>query len=135
VATVIRAIALNQVSFGELCKVASKEALSGALMGGVLGLGIIATTFVYDGFSFGVAITVAISLPVVSLWANFLGAVLPLIAMKLGQSPAVTSAPLMTTIVDSTGLMIYFLCAKMVLPFYPPNHPAAAPGHALAWQS
>lgn len=49
-----------------------------------------------------VGLTVAISLPIVSLWANFLGGVFPLMSAHYGYNPAVTSAPLMTTVVDST---------------------------------
>ena len=56
--------------------------------------------------SFNVGVVVAISLPLVSLWANLLGAVLPLIAASLRANPALTSAPLMTTIIDSSGLLI-----------------------------
>ncbi len=62
-----------------------------------------------------VGLTVAVSLPVVSLWANVLGGILPLAAARLGLQPAVTSAPLMTTVVDSSGLVIYFLIAKWIL--------------------
>jgi Mg/Co/Ni transporter MgtE len=54
--------------------------------------------------SFNVGVVVCISLPLVSLWANLLGAALPLLAARLRRNPAVTSAPLMTTIIDSTGL-------------------------------
>jgi Mg/Co/Ni transporter MgtE len=48
----------------------------------------------------------------VSLWANGLGALLTLLADRLKFDPAVTSVPFMTTIVDSTGLVIYFYIAK-----------------------
>ena len=54
--------------------------------------------------SFNVGVVVCISLPLVSLWANLLGAALPLLAARLRRNPAVTSAPLMTTVIDSTGL-------------------------------
>lgn len=45
---------------------------------------------------------VAVSLPLVSLWANLLGGLFPLLAVWMGYNPAVTSAPLMTTVVDSS---------------------------------
>ncbi len=54
-------------------------------------------------------------LQIVSCWANFLGGVFPLLSVKLGLNPAVTSAPLMTTVVDSTGLIIYFFIAKLIM--------------------
>lgn len=52
---------------------------------------------------------------IVSLWANLLGGVFPLLSAHYGYNPAVTSAPLMTTVVDSTGLLIYFLIAKWIM--------------------
>lgn len=52
---------------------------------------------------------------VVSLWANMLGGVFPLLSAKAGLNPAVTSAPLMTTVVDSSGLVIYFYVARVVM--------------------
>jgi Mg/Co/Ni transporter MgtE len=51
----------------------------------------------------------------VSLWANGLGALLTLLAERLKFDPAITAVPLMTTAVDSTGLVIYFYIAKLVL--------------------
>lgn len=55
------------------------------------------------------------ALQLVSLWANFLGALLTLLADRMKFDPAVTSVPFMTTIVDSTGLIIYFYIAKWML--------------------
>ncbi len=52
---------------------------------------------------------------VVSLWSNGLGAFLTLSSVKLHLDPAMTSAPLMTTIVDTTGLVIYFLIAQAII--------------------
>jgi Mg/Co/Ni transporter MgtE len=54
-------------------------------------------------------------LQIVSCWANLLGGLFPLLSVQMGLNPAVTSAPLMTTCVDSTGLLIYFLVAKVVM--------------------
>ena len=54
-------------------------------------------------------------LKIISLWANMLGVALPLLAQRLRLNPAVTAAPLMTTIVDATGLLIYFYIAKYVI--------------------
>lgn len=55
------------------------------------------------------------TLQLVSLWANVLGGVFPLLSARFGFNPAVTSAPLMTTVVDSSGLIIYFYIAKVVM--------------------
>mmetsp|Transcript_5108 Transcript_5108/g.6941 ORF Transcript_5108/g.6941 Transcript_5108/m.6941 type:complete len:198 (+) Transcript_5108:97-690(+) len=115
VATVIRAIALGHLKPKHLMFVMAKESSAGLLMGAGLGVLIFLISLVWDGISPRVGVTVAISLPVVSLWANLLGGVFPLVAVWFGYNPAVTSAPLMTTVVDSSGLVIYFLIAKMVL--------------------
>mmetsp|Transcript_32720 Transcript_32720/g.82072 ORF Transcript_32720/g.82072 Transcript_32720/m.82072 type:complete len:196 (+) Transcript_32720:99-686(+) len=115
VATVIRALAMKQVSIGDTLVCVAKEAAAGLIMGSLLGACIFLLSFVWNGISPAVGLTVGVALPVVSLWANALGAVLPILAAKLGQNPAVTSAPLMTTIVDSSGLVIYFYIAKLLL--------------------
>lgn len=58
---------------------------------------------------------VAIALPAVSLWANASGAFFTLAAHRLKFDPAVTSVPLMTTIVDLAGIAIYFYIAECVM--------------------
>ena len=77
--------------------------------------GVFSFSFIYPGFEPKVALTVAVSLPIISLWANTLGVALPLLAQRLRLNPAVTAAPLMTTIVDATGLLIYFFIAKYII--------------------
>ncbi len=52
---------------------------------------------------------------VVSIWSNGLGAFLTLASAKVHLDPAMTSAPLMTTIVDTTGLIIYFMIARAII--------------------
>lgn len=84
-------------------------------MGSVLGALILTFSRIWESISDEVAVTVAISLPLVSLWANILGGVLPLVSARFGFNPAVTSAPLMTTVVDSSGLIIYFFIARLVM--------------------
>ena len=115
VSTVIRALALKHVRPRDALLVAAKESAAGALMGVVLGLLIFLLSAVWSGISQSVGVVVAVALPLVSLWSNLLGGLLPLLAAAMGRNPAVTAAPLMTTIVDSTGLVIYFLVAKVVL--------------------
>lgn len=115
VTTVLRALALKQLSYRDVFRTVAKEAGAGCLMGAVLGLFILAFSAIWAGISTKVGVVVAIAIPLVSLWANGLGAFLTLAADKLKFDPAVTSVPLMTTIVDSTGLMIYFYIAKLML--------------------
>lgn len=113
--SVIRALALDQLTFKDLSGTVAKELVAGALMGSVLGLGVLALALTTHAFTTEVAWVVAISLPLVSGWSNGLGAFLTLGSHKLNLDPAMTSAPLMTTIVDSTGLVIYFKIASVVL--------------------
>ncbi|PSC68680.1 Magnesium transporter [Micractinium conductrix] len=114
-ATVIRALALGQLRAADWAQVVWKECLSGVFMGGLLGSAILVFSHMWSGMTTQVGLTVAIALPIVSCWANLLGGVFPLLSAKLGFNPAVTSAPLMTTVVDSTGLVIYFWIAKLVM--------------------
>eukprot|EP00877_Chromochloris_zofingiensis_P006942 jgi/Chrzof1/2500/Cz11g17250.t1 len=83
--------------------------------GAILGLSVLLFALVWNGISMQVGAAVAIALPLVSLWANGLGAFLTLLADRLRFDPAVTSVPFMTTIVDSTGLVIYFYIATWIL--------------------
>jgi Mg/Co/Ni transporter MgtE len=114
-ATVIRALALGHLRPSDYLMVMRKEALAGGAMGAFLGLCLFLFSFLWSGLPRGVAVTVAISLPVVSVWANFLGGVFPLLSAYLGKNPAVTSAPLMTTVVDATGLAIYLYIGKLII--------------------
>lgn len=115
VSTVIKALALKQIKQRELASVVWKEACAGVLMGALLGAIVLAASFVWPGLDSEVGAVVAIALPVVSLWSNGLGAFLTLVADRYKMNPAVTSVPLLTTIVDSTGLVIYFYIAKLML--------------------
>ncbi|GBF91501.1 magnesium transporter [Raphidocelis subcapitata] len=115
VTTVIRALALKQVTNKDVVRVVLKEAGAGCMMGAVLGLAILGFSCIWSGISTQVGATVAIALPLVSLWANGLGAFLTLLADRLKVDPAVTSVPLLMTIVDSTGLVLYFYIAQIML--------------------
>jgi magnesium transporter len=61
------------------------------------------------------AITVSITIFIIVVWANSLGALLPLLAAKLKIDPTVVSGPVMSTLVDATGLFIYFTIAHLIL--------------------
>jgi Mg/Co/Ni transporter MgtE len=115
VTSVIRALALKQITNRDIPRVVLKEAGAGCLMGALLGLAILAGSVAWDGISTEVGAAVAVALPLVSLWANGLGAFLTLLADRLKLDPAVTSVPAMTTLVDSTGLMLYFVVARWML--------------------
>src|SRR5688500_3851178 len=67
------------------------------------------------GVSADLALVVGVSAGFIVLWAGMVSAVLPLVLRRLGVDPAVVSAPMITTVVDGTGLIIYFEIARRVL--------------------
>jgi magnesium transporter len=119
---VIRAMALGELRLAEWWKVAGREILSGLLLGAILaavGFGRIALwsafSDIYGPHWILVAMTVSCSLVGVVLWGTLSGALLPLFIRKLGGDPATSSAPFVATLVDVTGLIIYFTVAFLIM--------------------
>jgi magnesium transporter len=112
--TIIRALALGEMDKKNLLKPLWHELRVGLLLG--LGMGIVAygRALLWRTGS-GVALTVAVAIFVIVVWANVLGSVLPLLAQKFKIDPTVVSGPAMTTLVDATGLFIYFTVAGILL--------------------
>jgi magnesium transporter len=119
---VIRAIALGEVQLQDWWRVAQREVAAGLALGGILGIiGFLRIT-VWSAFSdlYGphwllVAATVASALVGVVLWGTLVGSLLPFVLRKLGFDPATSSAPFVATLVDVTGLVIYFSIGVVVL--------------------
>jgi magnesium transporter len=119
---VIRALALGEVGLRDWWRVMRRELFAGLSLGAILGtVGFLRIT-IWSAFSsmygehwLGVAITVALSLVGVVLWGTLTGSLLPLVLRRLGFDPATSSAPFVATLVDVTGLVIYFTVATMVL--------------------
>jgi magnesium transporter len=113
--TLTRSLAIGDVQTKDWLRVLRREVATAALIGTTLGL--LGFLRAFLGWSAGVelSLVVAISLPVVVLWASAVGSLLPLAAKRLGIDPAVMSAPFITTFVDATGLIIYFEIALRVL--------------------
>ena len=113
-ATIIRELATGNITTHDAFKVWWHEARVALLLG--LGMAIPAylraITWVDNPM---LAVTVAVSITVLVLWATGVGSLLPLIAAKYGVDPALVSGPLMSTMVDATGLLIYFSIAKIFL--------------------
>ncbi len=109
----IRAIATNDVKTQDWLKVFVKELLIGIIIG--ISLGVLASVigFVRGGAVIGLVI--GITMILIVLIANLLGAVFPFILSKLKIDPAVASAPLITTIMDALGLIIYFTVAAIII--------------------
>ncbi len=111
---VIRALALDEVRPTDLRRIIFREARVGALLGALLG--VVALPVASPFFGFEIALVIGLTLFAICTWASFVGSLLPLVAKRHNVDPAVFSAPLVTTLVDATGLIIYFTVAKMVLP-------------------
>jgi magnesium transporter len=111
---VIRAMAVAEVRFGDIPRVIWREARVGLMLGVMLAV----MSFLPVAVLFGSDIGLVVSFTLVALctWATFAGAMLPMLAQRVGVDPAVVSAPLITTLVDATGLVVYFLIARAVLP-------------------
>lgn len=119
---IIQAMALGEVTIRDWWRVMRREIISGALMGAILGalgfLRIFVWTFftpMYGEYWYLVAATVALALTGVVLWGSLTGSMLPLILKKLGADPAASSAPFVATLVDVTGLIIYFSIAVSLM--------------------
>ncbi|KAG2447898.1 hypothetical protein HYH02_007352 [Chlamydomonas schloesseri] len=115
VSTLIRALALRQIGQRDLLRTVIKESIAGALMGGLLGALVLLVSLLWPHLGPGVGLAVGLALPIISMWANGVGALLTMLADRFKFDPAVTSVPLMTTIVDATGLIIYFYIAELFL--------------------
>ncbi len=110
---VIRAMAVGEVRFSDLPRILHRELRVGLLLGLMLGgIGFPIVSLLY-GADFGMV--VAFTLLAICTWASFAGGMLPLVARRVGVDPAVVSAPVITTLVDATGLIIYFTIAGLVL--------------------
>ncbi|MGK7369999.1 MAG: magnesium transporter [Candidatus Halalkalibacterium sp. M3_1C_030] len=120
---IIRALATDDIKYTDWKKVFGRELTSGLLLGSFLGvLGFV--TLMFWGYIVGdpidlqlimTALVVGISLLLIVLLGNFIGAMLPFILSKFGLDPAVTSAPFVATVVDVSGIIIYFSLAALLL--------------------
>jgi magnesium transporter len=118
VTTVIRALALGEVKMQDLFRVLKREITVALMLGVLLGLVGFLRAITWDtGYRtvYDVSIVVMLTLPLVVIWANVVATVVPIVAEKINIDPTVVSAPMITTVVDATGLAIYFLLAKWVL--------------------
>jgi len=119
---IIQAMALGEVTIADWWRVMRREIMSGFLLGLTLGVIGFFRIFVWTFFStiYGphwilVGLTVGIALIGVVLWGSLAGSMLPLLLKKLGADPATSSAPFVATLVDVTGLIIYFTIAVTVM--------------------
>lgn len=119
---IIRALALGEVTLRDWWNVMRREILSGLALGTLLGtvafIRIAAWQALFHTYGppwLKIAFTVAISLVGVVMWGTLSGSMLPFIMKRLGADPAASSAPFVATLVDVTGLVIYFSVAAAIL--------------------
>ncbi len=109
----VRALAVGEVRGSDLLAVVWRECRVGLVLGTMLAtVGLVVGTGLVGA---EIAVVVGLSLVVICAWAATIGGTMPLLAKRLGIDPAVISAPMVTTLVDATGLIIYFLIARVVL--------------------
>jgi magnesium transporter len=114
VSTLIRALALGEVRLRDAWRVVGREVLAGLVLGLLLGIVAFGKVLV-DGQIFVLAGAVALSVVAICVWANVIGALVPMAARRMNVDPALVSAPMITTLVDATGLAIYLLIAGAML--------------------
>jgi magnesium transporter len=119
---IIQAMALREIGMSDWWRIMRREIFSGLLLGLTLCiLGVSVITFwhsfsdIFGIYYLSIAFTIGISLIGVVLWGTIVGSMLPLLLKKLGADPAASSTPFVATLVDVTGLLIYFSVALSIL--------------------
>ena len=119
---IIRAMALGEINFEDWWRVMKREIMSGLVLGSMLGIiGFLRIVIwssispVYGEHYILVGLTVGITLLFIVLWGTLCGSMLPIMLKKMGFDPATSSAPFVATLVDVTGLVIYFFVASLLL--------------------
>ena len=112
--TLIRAMAMGQVRMRDMFRVVRKEMATGVLIAATVA-SVAWVRALVQGVGTDVALTVSLSVVAIVLWTSLVASVLPLIIKKVGIDPAVVSGPMITTVIDGTGLIIYFTIARMVI--------------------
>lgn len=120
---IIRAMALKELKLKDWWYVMKREISSGFMLGSILGIiGFLRITiwqesglYDYGVYWMPVAFTVSLSLVFIVLWGTLSGSMIPFVLKRLGLDPATSSAPFVATLVDVTGLIIYFSIASVIL--------------------
>jgi magnesium transporter len=120
---IIQAMAVGELTVLDWWRVIKREILQGLMLGACLGVLGFLRVFIWNKFMPGVygpneirvALTVGISLLGVVLWGTLVGSIFPIALKRAGADPAVSSAPFVATMVDVTGLIIYFSVAYLLL--------------------
>jgi magnesium transporter len=114
VMTVIRSLALGELGERKAWRVVMREATTGMMVGLMVGAVAFGQALLWKA-PLELAFTVSVTMFAICLWSTTVGSIIPIAAQRLGVDPAVLSAPLITTLVDAAGLIIYFTIAKVIL--------------------
>jgi magnesium transporter len=113
--TLVRAMGTGQVRLRDLPAVVAKEMSTGFLIAIAMALAALIRAWSL-GVGPQITLTVCLTVAAIVMWSAFVSSILPLVLKKVRIDPAVVSAPMIATIVDGTGLMIYFMIAHATLP-------------------
>jgi magnesium transporter len=111
--TIVRSMAMDDIRPEDIMRVVLREGRVGLLLGTMLGGLSLIPVWIFTDRS--LALIISLTLVTVCTLASLVGSLMPLLARRIGVDPAVVSAPFVTTIVDATGLLVYFLIARAVL--------------------
>jgi len=114
VTTIIRAIAVNEVRLADFGRAWIREASVAVILGLILGIAGYIRAIIMNAEP-GVELVLAITLPLVVIWANTVATLVPLLAERFKIDPTVVSAPMITTIVDASGIFMYLMLARTLL--------------------
>lgn len=114
VMTVIRSLALGEVGVKHAWRVVMREASTGMIVGLLVAPVAFGQALLWQ-VPITLALTVSVTMFAICVWSTTVGSLVPIVAERFGVDPAVLSAPLITTLVDATGLVIYFTIAKIIL--------------------
>jgi magnesium transporter len=114
VTLIVRAMALGEVSMRDVGWIVFKELRVGMILGAVMAVVAFGRAALL-GVGLDIGGVVALTILAICLWSAVVAAALPLLLRALRVDPAVVSAPLITTLVDGTGLVIYFEIARLLL--------------------
>ena len=112
--TLVRAMALGEVSLRNLGSVIRKEVSTSLLIAVTIGLAAWLRAWIM-GVGMDVTMVVSLSLVAITVWSAIVSSIIPMLLKKAGIDPAVVSAPFIATFIDGTGLIIYFKIAQAVL--------------------
>ena len=114
VTTIVRAMGVGDVVFRDILKILWKEMQTGMMLGAAMAVAVFARALML-GVGVDIGLVVGLTILAIVIWAVTVGAILPLVLRQLKVDPAVVSAPFIATLVDGTGLLIYFTIAGIIL--------------------